>query len=260
MKRKVLKLKSQIKHLALIAFVIKVNFLVMWLSVKKEKSFETLKINFISTVNPVLKMVSYPFYPLKKLSRNETKEQQTNEIEFLHLKTLEEREWAILSTLEAIKRLIFEVKIDSMKLVLTSPSYYSANGILSDVVIFAKTDEFIPPNSAVISSQGFFGRVSVSNGKKINIISIFDSNSRIPVYTKKSKVYGLAFGESDNIELLYILKNQDTIEEGEEVFTSNENGILTSDIPFGVIEKNEGRIFIKPFSERRPSIVGILIN
>jgi cell shape-determining protein MreC len=155
-----------------------------------------------------------------------------------------------------------EVKLDSLHLVIAKPEYYSSTGVLTDVVIVTQNnyEEEVSINSPIISNAGLFGRVTESDKNRFNILPIFHSSSRIPVYTKKSKIYGVALGNGFEIELIYLSENVNQIIEDEEVLTSGENNLLISDIPVGVIKIDGKRIKIKPFAEKRPQLLGIITS
>lgn len=159
-------------------------------------------------------------------------------------------------------KFLYDFNLNKFKIITIKPRYYSSNGFLSDV-IFTATEEFkdqVLPNMAVISESGLYGRIASIKGDLINIISIFSVFSKIPVYTKTSRIYGMAAGDGFKARFLYPNLEVANIIDGEEVYTSGENDLIIANVPFGIIKKLENEIIIIPFSSSRPEVLGIILK
>ena len=227
----------------------------------KNKLFaQDLKNEILWFFNPLLKATSLPFNAIELLQKKENLEIEKIEIErsFLNLQI----EKANIANLELsnFKQAINFLKLEKFSLIFFSPKYYSSTGLLTDVIFNANAQEVqgVKVNSAVISSGGLYGRVANINKDNISIISIFNLNSRIPVYTKSSNIYGLASGSGFEIYLTYPNDTFANLIDGEEVWTSGENGLIISEIPLGTLKKVDEKYTIIPFVKTRPLILGII--
>jgi cell shape-determining protein MreC len=237
------------------------NLILIFNSAKNRNLFLDLRIKISSILNPFLNLASMTLVPISNLQAVNEKADLKAEIEMKFLNVLIERDEVLTKNLKLFKKLIMEIKLDSYELILSSPNYYSSSGVLIDVVISTKNNyDNISVNSSVIGANGLFGRVSEVGSNNFNIIPIFHSSSRIPIYTKSSKIYAIAAGDGFEIDLIYPSDNPGKIIEEEEVLTSSENGLLISGIPVGKIMRKKDSIKIIPYVEKRPEILGIITS
>ena len=230
------------------------------ISSKNKSLTQNIKSEILWLLNPLIKVTSLPLNAIGLLQKKESLENQKIEIEqsFLNL----QMEKANIANLELsnFKQAINFLKLEKFSLIFFSPKYYSSTGLLTDVIFNVKTQELqgVKLNAAVISSGGLYGRVTSINKNNISIISIFNLNSRIPVYTKSSNIYGLASGSGFEIYFTYPNDTFANLIDGEEVWTSGENGLIISEIPFGTLKKIDNKYTIIPFVKTRPLVLGII--
>jgi hypothetical protein len=238
----------------------------IWFSNKKYKEFEYYRssiFNFLKIPTSILKS---GFMPFSLINPEKTEmEVLMAKSEILALKSENLKQEEVFKNLGTLRNEISFLKLTGMKIVFVKPDYYSSNGFLSEVIFAFPFKEHknnfpeIKHNDAVISSKGLYGRISKMTNGSISIISIFNFLSRVPVYTKTSKVYGVASGNGSDILFVHQSFEKNIIE-GEEVFTSGENNLIISEIPVGTIKKEGKDIIIIPFSESRPPILSVILN
>lgn len=247
-------------YYGVLAVIICVSFV---FSFQNYHSFERYRMHAVSILHLPLMLSEMALLPVAMNSNNEYFDIERKKIELISLNS------QILNTEKAIKsttvtfELFQNLKLQQNRLIIIEPKYYSSNGFLSEV-IFSKISDIsdikgILSNVPVISEKGLYGRIGAVKSDNINIISIFDAVSRIPVFTKDSKVYGIATGNGFEVMFLYPNYDASLIKDGEEVLTSGENDLIAPEIPFGVIKKVDKNIIIVPFSDSRPKTLGILV-
>jgi hypothetical protein len=249
-----------LKKIAYFGVLFFLTFFCISFSIKNEAKIQNLKLSIVSKISPLLDVSGFALYPIKMLNKpeNYTEERQKIELNLLEIQT--KRDELLTKSLQNFNNIIFNLHLSKFNILVVSPSYYSSGGFLTDV-IFAKNKELIleiNQNSAVISEDGLYGRISVINQKSFTIIPIFNSASRIPVYAKNSKIYGIMSG--DGAETIFIYPNEEAtfIIDGEEVLTSGENNLIISEIPVGKISKQSNKIIIIPYAKTRPKMLGII--
>jgi hypothetical protein len=232
-------------------------------SEKHYTQLEQARTQAFKNSNFLFKIVSFPFLPLQIFHNKEEVIFSTILLEKTFWEINLQKENLLLSELKMLKKTIFDFNLSRYNLIFINPKYYSSTGFLTDVIFNSNTLseaelENVKPNFAVISDKGLYGRISSVAGAKISIISIFNILSRIPVYTKTSKVYGIASGNGNEIFFIYPNDDEKKLLEGEVVFTSEENDLIISDIPFGKLQYSKGKYHIIPFSKTRPTVLGII--
>ncbi len=230
-------------------------------SAKMSESLTNIRANLIQIYSPFIKTASFVFYPFTPKEDASQKEEVRDRISNNLLEIVLEREELINTSFKKFKQLTKNLEFIKFDLLFISPNYYSTN-FLTDVVFanLKQSDESIKQNMLILSEDGLFGRVALSEGGFVSIVSMFDENSRIPVKTKKSNIFGLAFGSGFELEFIYPNGTTEKIEEGEEVLTSNENNLTLEGIPVGRIVKEGDKFKIETFTKKRPQILGIIIT
>lgn len=244
-------------------FIIFLTYFAIHFSEKNYTQLDKIRTQTFKNFNFLTKIASIPFLPLKAFQNKEEVILSTIILEKTFWEINVQKENLLLSELKTLKKTIFDFNLTRYNLIFINPKYYSSTGFLTDVIFNSNTLseaelESIKPNFAVISEKGLYGRISSVAGSKISIISIFNILSRIPVYTKTSKVYGIASGNGNEIFFIHPNDDEKKLLEGEVVFTSEENDLIISDIPFGKLQYSKGKYRIIPFSKTRPAVLGII--
>lgn len=230
-------------------------------SIKKKNFIQILKGQVFWAINPFLKTASMPFDFINGLQNKNHLETEKSNINQAFLNVQIEKVNLEINELYNFKKAIILFKLEKFDLIFFNPKYYSSLGLLTDVIFLSEDEEKaknIKINSAVIASGGIYGRISNINNNQISVISIFNINSRIPVYTKTSNIFGVAFGNGFEIYFTYPNETLDSLIDGEEVWTSGENDLIISEIPFGTLKKIDNKYVIIPFVKTRPNILGVI--
>lgn len=252
-----------VKNILYYFIIIVLLYCTLSISIQKPQIIQKAKERTFFVLSPFLNIASAPFNIIMTNADLATENKMKEEITqtFLNVQSAK-LEFAINELLK-FKNTIIELNIGKFELILFNPQYYSSTGLLTDVIFnqskIEKAND-IKINSAVISNTGLYGRVASVYKNKINIISIFNFKSRIPVYTKSSNIYAVAAGGGFEINLIHTNESIEKVIEGEEVWTSGEGDLITSDIPLGVLKKMGNRYIIIPFTKTHPFVLGIINN
>ena len=93
------------------------------------------------------------------------------------------------------------------------------------------------------------GRIVEVNYLSSRVLLINDLNSKIPVKIQPSGENAIMSGEGNDLASLDFLPKLSTIERENIVFTSGSDGVFDDGIPIGKITKNEGKFYVKFFSD-----------
>jgi cell shape-determining protein MreC len=225
-------------------------------SIQKPEKIKEIQLKIINLYQPFSKLINYSASPILKLQSKQCNNYEPN-IKEIFTQTINQKSIKIQKNIKNFNYIAKDLKYD---LILIKPIYYSSSGILTDV-IFAKDtllEGNVMINLPIISENGLFGRISAINKDSISIITIFNEFSNIPVYTEKSSIYGIASGNGSDINFIYPSDDGEKLIDGEVVFTSKENNLITAEIPVGTIKKEQKDYKIIPFANQRTQILGII--
>jgi rod shape-determining protein MreC len=101
---------------------------------------------------------------------------------------------------------------------------------------------------AVMTGEGFAGRVSEVGRRSARILLLTDINSRIPVLVERTRERAVLAGDNTNFpHLLYLPPNSGTAP-GDRIVTSGHGGIFPPGLPVGVVSSaGEDGISVQPF-------------
>ena len=101
----------------------------------------------------------------------------------------------------------------------------------------------------VISKNYLIGKVVEANYLSSRVLLLNDLNSRIPVTFGDRAVQSILTGIGrDKPRLEYLPENFEALD-GETVFTSGKDGILTPGLPIGLTEKINNKLDVKLFAD-----------
>ena len=104
--------------------------------------------------------------------------------------------------------------------------------------------------AAVRSNSYFIGKVVDSNYLTSRILLISDLNSKIPVIIEPGAVSAILSGTGDNkLGKIEYLPENNNIKDGNVVYTSGADGIISSGIPVGKIVIDNDHAKVKYFSD-----------
>ena len=248
---------SYVRKISYIAIVSFITLFLIIFSVKNQVTVNHVRMAIGSFYSPILKTNETKFYYANGSEYEEIKI-LTNQFNSIILKNIQE----VAKTCKQIGSTYEELKQNRSRIIYIKPHYYSSNGFINDIIfaINNQNKDFIKINQPILSKKGLFGRISDIKGNLINILSIFNEDSRIPAYTESSVIYGIVAGNGTDIEFIHPNNKINSTIEGEIVFTSGENNLFMPNIPIGRVHKQKDKIIIKVFTRKRPPILGIIIK
>lgn len=123
-------------------------------------------------------------------------------------------------------------------------SGFSFNSI---AIVNIGRDHGIKENQVVISGMGLVGRIFKVNDNSAHMVLLNDPNSRISVYSSKSRERAIMYGDYNNLPYLEYLTSNHSLQAGEVVYTSGDGGVFFADIPVGIVVEEAGVYYVKPF-------------
>jgi len=224
---------------------------------------ETYNIKFISTFRSltndgIYRVASVATSPLKLIS-NATKE--AKKIIFIHKENkilkeenirLKKKEFNVefLTNQNNNLNKIIEKNSDTnndfilAKVILDKNSPY-----LKSIVINKGTNVGITKGMPVLEKNNLVGRIVETNYLSSRILLLNDLNSRIPVTLGKDSSQGILAGIGSNYPTIEYLPEDYIPSDGENVFTSGKDGIFSSGIPVGAVQKIGKNVNVKLFSD-----------
>mgnify|MGYP006151146349 FL=1 len=113
----------------------------------------------------------------------------------------------------------------------------------------------------VVERGHLVGRIVEVNYLSARILLLNDLNSRIPVIVQPSGTQAILIGQGTSKPKLMYLPELYKIEKDSTVYTSGKDGVLSSGIPVGNINKNEELIEVKLFSDpNQLSFVNVILK
>jgi len=111
------------------------------------------------------------------------------------------------------------------------------------------TNDKVENGDAVMSGQGFIGRIAEVGNKSSRVLLITDLNSRIPVIIENTGTKAILSGKNKNLLKLDYLPHDSPIIIGSRIVTSGDGEKLIPDIPIGIIiSSNIDGVWVKPLS------------
>jgi rod shape-determining protein MreC len=142
------------------------------------------------------------------------------------------------------------------KIILDKDSPY-----LKSLIINKGTRSNIMKGMPVIERGHLVGRIVEVNYLSARILLLNDLNSRIPVIVQPSGTQAILIGQGTSKPKLMYLPELYKIEKDSTVYTSGKDGVLSSGIPVGNINKNEELIEVKLFSDpNQLSFVNVILK
>ncbi|AZL15098.1 rod shape-determining protein MreC [Rickettsiales endosymbiont of Stachyamoeba lipophora] len=195
---------------------------------------------------------------LSKLNKeNKYLREQKHKLEYYYLLTkhLDQENKDLQKLLNAVADKKFKFKT-------VRAAYLVDNSFNKILYLNGGEEDGIKKNQIVLHNNGLVGRIIEVGSNFAKVLLVTDFNSRIPVITEKSRERGVAVGERFETLNLEYIPEDNSIEEGELVFTSAEIDNFPSGILIGAISKKNGSdIQIKPaINSRNLNFVIVLVN
>lgn len=188
------------------------------------REFKEMKKSYISLEKENLEL-------LEKINRN-----NLLEFENLRLKQLldiDEKNYA--------KRLVGRILIDPYK-----------NDEFSFVIDLG-TNDGLKINDIVFNENGMIGRISELGKFSSKVISLYDQDSVVPVFSMKTKKSFFVHGSSDRLEIKHLDKGFN-LEHNETLITTKAAGYFKEGIKVGKVKKTLNDVYVEPFAKLSDTI------
>ena len=172
------------------------------------------------------------YYQLKK--ENKELKDNISKSDFLELENSQLRK-LIDEQIESPSNLV------SARVMLDKQSPY-----LNSFVINIGSNKGIKNGMAVLDGKNFIGRIVDVNFFSSRVLLVSDLNSKIPVLSEPSGSHSILSGHGTNEPTLEYLSKNNSIQDGDKIYTSGKEGIFTPGLVVGKakIEKNKIKVLL----------------
>tara|TARA_Y100000590_G_scaffold54701_1_gene57147 strand:+ start:1153 stop:2001 length:849 start_codon:yes stop_codon:yes gene_type:complete len=140
---------------------------------------------------------------------------------------------------------------------MESPSYLLSARVMLDkqspylnsFIINMGLNKDIKKGMAVLDGKNFIGRIVDVNFFSSRVLLVSDLNSKIPIITEPSGYHGILGGHGNNEPSLEYLPENNSVVDGDKVFTSGKEGIFFPGMPIGKVKIVNNEIKVSLFSD-----------
>lgn len=164
--------------------------------------------------------------------------QQQTESTQLQIQSLQVRSNAIIQSIDEMQETLVSAllpKTHKIQIVELKHKVFNNN----THQIYFQTPEEISINSLVMAKSCIIGRVINNNKNTYQVLSITDSNFRLPAVTKTSQVFGIFYGGASPKFIPFASSNSNKISTNEEILTISSTKNLPENIPIGQIQNSD---------------------
>ena len=119
---------------------------------------------------------------------------------------------------------------------------------LNSFILNSGSNKEIKKGMAVLDGKNFIGRIVDVNYFSSRVLLISDLNSKIPVIVQPDGYQAILSGRGTKNPVLEYLPKNNSIENGNKVYTSGKDGIFSPGIPIGEIKFENEKINVNLFS------------
>ena len=188
---------------------------------------------FQSTKNHITLYSNYE----KIKEENEELKNKISKTDFLTLENIQLKE-IIAEQIDANSNLI------SSRVMLDKQSPY-----LNSFILNAGSNKNIKKGMAVLDGKNFIGRIVDVNYFSSRVLLVSDLNSKIPIVVEPQGYHGILSGRGKKEPSIEYLPENNTLENGNKIFTSGKEGIFSPGIPIGEVKIKENKINVELFSD-----------
>ena len=120
---------------------------------------------------------------------------------------------------------------------------------LNSFIINIGSNKNIKNGMAVLDGKNFIGRIVDVNFFSSRVLLVSDLNSKIPIITEPSGFQGILGGHGENKPSIEYLPENNSVGNGDKVFTSGKEGIFFPGIPIGKVKIEDDQFKVKLFSD-----------
>ena len=148
-----------------------------------------------------------------------------------------------------LRKLIEEQTAYSSNLLSARVMIDKQSPYLNSFIINIGSNKNIKNGMAVLDGNNFIGRIVDVNFFSSRVLLVSDLNSRIPVLTQPSMQHAILNGRGTNEPTLEYLPKNNTVKDGNKVYTSGKEGIFSPGIPIGEVQIEKDLIKVFLFSD-----------
>lgn len=121
---------------------------------------------------------------------------------------------------------------------------------MESALISAGTQDGVEKHQAVVSMDGFVGRVIEAGNTSARVLLLTDGNSRVPVVGERSRENAIVSGKGKGGLGLDYVSPHTTFSVGERLVTSGDGGLFPPGIPVGrIVSINDTKILAAPLAD-----------
>jgi rod shape-determining protein MreC len=214
-----------------------------------------MRSNFLELLNPVLSAVSQPVTATRAMFTSVADYQRTvDDNRKLRAENDRLRHWqavamALKAENEALRKLMGYRPADNVSYVTARIIGQSPGAYSNTFMINVGSEQGLKMLQPVVDSYGLVGRIVDLSPGSARVLVLSDITSRVPVITGITRQRAIlsGTGDSDLLRLSFLTVEQDNIQLGEQVVTTEEGGLIPGGIIIGsVFRKDDTGYMIKP--------------
>jgi len=120
---------------------------------------------------------------------------------------------------------------------------------LNSFILNSGGNKKIKKGMAVLDGKNFIGRIVDVNYFSSRVLLVSDLNSKIPIIIEPHGYQGILSGHGRKKPSLEYLPENNTVENGDKVYTSGKEGIFSPGIPIGEIQITKKEVEVNLFSD-----------
>ena len=120
---------------------------------------------------------------------------------------------------------------------------------INSFILNIGSNKNIKNGMAVLWRENFVGRVVDVNFFSSRVLLVTDLNSRIPVIIEPTGSHAILSGHGTDKPTLDYLPENNSIDEGDKIYTSGKEGIFKPGIPVGIVKLEDGLNKVKLLSD-----------
>jgi len=120
---------------------------------------------------------------------------------------------------------------------------------LNSLIINIGSNKNIKKGMAVLDGKNFIGRIVDVNFFSSRVLLVSDLNSKIPIMLEPLGSHAILNGHGINLPTLEYLPKNNSVKNGDKIYTSGKGGIFNPGIPIGVAHLEKDKINVLLFSD-----------
>ncbi len=218
-----------------------VSIALLFLSRLQHVYVTELRLQLAELMAPVLKAALVPLEPIRRTGqRIANSADMFSELDRLRAENQRLRgwEWRAIETerkIEQLGRLVGVIDEPGLAFATARVVSDSSGPFVRSAMLGMGRENGMRAGYPVINASGLVGRIVEAGARVARVLLVTDINSRIPVQIGKAGVRAVLLGDNGSAPQLGYLSSVDTIEVGDEVFTSGTGGLFPRGLRIGAV-------------------------